>query len=146
MYVDSLLMFSDAQAVTATAASTNYIDLGAVRDIGTGKQLYLVISCVVAMADSGSNTELDVSLDGDSTTTFSPDATLTVCQFAAASAAGTTKIIALSPGMAPLQYRYIQLTYTTSSGDGNLSAGSFDAFLTTDVDRYRSYADNVTIT
>ena len=52
MYVDAQLLFSDAQAVTAAAASTNSIDLGAVRDIGTGEELYVVCVCDVAMKDS----------------------------------------------------------------------------------------------
>lgn len=143
MYVDSQLLFSDAQAVTAAAASTNSIDLGAVRDIGTGEQLYIVCVCDVAMTDGSSDSTLEVALEGDSTTTFTPDGTNSLFTFAALSAAGTVKYAALSPAMAALQYRYIQLKYTPANG--NLTTGSFTAFLTTNIDRYVSYADGYTI-
>lgn len=143
MYVDSQLLFSDAQAVTAAAASTNSIDLGAVRDIGTGEELYLVVVCDIAMTDASSDSTLAVSLEGDSSTTFSPDASDALFTFAATSAAGTRKVMKLSPEMASLQYRYIQLRYTPANG--NLTTGSFTAFITKDIDRYVSYADNITI-
>lgn len=143
MYVDALLTFSDAQAVTAAAASTNYIDLGEVRDIGTGEPLYVVCLCDVAMTDAGSDSTLAVALEGDSTTTFSPDATDTLFTFSAASAAGTVKIARLDPSMASLQYQYIQLKYTPANG--NLSTGSFTAFITHNIDNYKAYADGITI-
>lgn len=143
MYVDSQLLFSSAQGVTAAAASTSSIDLGAVRDIGTGKDLYVVCVCTTAMTDSGSDSTLAVALEGDSTSTFTPDATDTLFTFAATSAAGTVKYARLDPGMASLQYRYIQLKYTPANG--NLTTGSFTAFLTHDIEKYASYADAVTI-
>lgn len=143
MYVDAQLLFSDAQAVTAAAASTNYVDLGAVRDIGTGQDLYVVVVCDVAMTDSGSDSTLDVILYGDSTTTFTPDASQTLFTFPAVSAAGTVKIAKLDPSSAPLQYRYIELYY--SPNNGNLSTGSFTAFITHNIDQYTSYADGITI-
>lgn len=143
MYVDAALLFSDAQAVTATAASTNYMDAGAVRDLGTGESLYVVCSVDVAMTDTGSDSTVAVSLEGDSTSTFTPDGTDTLFTFPALSAAGTTKIARLDPGMASLQYRYLQLKYTVSGG--NLTTGSFTAFITNNIDKYTSYADAITI-
>lgn len=143
MYVDSQLLFSDAQAVTAAAASTNSIDLGAVRDIGTGEDLYIVCVCDVAMTDASSDSTLAVTLEGDSSSTFTPDASDALFTFAATSAAGTVKYAKLSPALASLQYRYIQLRYTPANG--NLTTGSFTAFIAKDIDRYVSYADNITI-
>lgn len=143
MYVDGQLLFSDAQAVTAAAASTNTVDLGIARDIGTGQDLYVVVVCDVAMTDGSSDSTLDVILYGDSTTTFTPDAQQTLFQFPALSAAGTVKYAKLDPGSAPLQYQYIQLYY--SPNNGNLTTGSFTAFITTDVQKYASYANGYTI-
>ena len=49
MILDNFLQVSTAQAVTATAVSTNSIDLGLpLRDMGVGKSLRCVISCDVA--------------------------------------------------------------------------------------------------
>lgn len=141
MYVDALLLFSDAQAVTATAASTSSIDLSAVRDVGTGEDLYVVVTCDVAMTDASSDSTLAVAIEGDSTTTFTPDYTRTLFTFSALSAAGTVKIAKLSPG--DVNLRYLQLKYTTASGD--LTTGSFTAFITSQVDKWTAYADAITI-
>lgn len=143
MYLDAQLLFSDAQAVTASAASTNYLDLGVARDIGTGEDLYLVSICDVAMTDSGSDSTVAVSLQGDSTTTFTPDGEQTMFTFSALSAIGTVKIAKLDPGSAPLQYRYVQAYYTVANG--NLTTGSFTTFITKDIQKYVSYADAITI-
>lgn len=141
MYVDALLLFSDAQAVTATAASTSSIDLSAVRDVGTGEDLYVVVSCDIAMTDASSDSTLAVAIEGDSTTTFTPDYTRTLFTFSALSAAGTVKIAKLSPG--DVNLRYLQLKYTPASGD--LTTGSFTAFITSQVDKWTAYADGITI-
>lgn len=143
MYVDAQLLFSDAQAVTAAAASTNYLDTSAVRDLGTGEPLYIVVLVDVAFTDSGSDSTLTVALEGDSSTTFTPDGTRDLFTFAALSAAGTVKYAMLQPGGAPEQYRYLQLKYTPANG--NLSTGSLTAFITHDIQRWVAYADNITI-
>lgn len=141
MYVDAQLLFSDAQAVTATAASTNYVDFGAVRNMGVGEDLYVVVLCDVAMTDSGSDSTLAVAIEGDSSTTFTPDYTRTLFTFSAVSAAGTVKIAKLSPDDVAL--RYLQLKFTPANGD--LSTGSFTGFITNNIDAYTSYADAITI-
>lgn len=143
MIHDALLLFSDAQAVTSAAASTSSVDLGAVRDIGTGEPLYVCVVVDVAMADTGSNSTLTVALEGDSTSTFSPDGTQDLFTIPATTAAGSVFYARLDPGAAPLQYRYIQLKYTPNNGD--LSAGSFTAFLTHNIQKYVSYADGITV-
>lgn len=43
MYVDSQLLLSKEQAVTADAASTNVIDLGVSQDIGRGEPMAVVV-------------------------------------------------------------------------------------------------------
>lgn len=144
MRVDSQLLFSDAQAVTSAAGSTNTIDLSAVRDIGTGRTLYLVVCIVTTLTHGGSNTSLAIAIEGDSTTTFTPDGTQTVLTILAASyTAGGVFIVALDPGAAPLQYQYIRLKYTPAGAD--LTGGTIDAFLTADVHKWSAYADAITI-
>ena len=49
MFLDAYLQFSDSQALTATALSTNVVDLGAAdRNIGKGEPLGVLISVEVA--------------------------------------------------------------------------------------------------
>jgi hypothetical protein len=141
MLLDAQLLFSDAQAVTAAAASTNTVDFGAARDMGVGENLYVVVVCDVAMTDSGSDSTLAVALEGDSSESFTPDYTRTLFTFPATSAAGATKIAKLGPD--DLNLRYARLYYTPANG--NLTTGSFTAFITNNVQKYTSYADAITI-
>jgi len=48
MILDSQLLFSDAQAITADAVGTNVIDLGVDRSIGNGEPLCVVFTVDVA--------------------------------------------------------------------------------------------------
>jgi hypothetical protein len=51
MYVDKLGLFSDAQALTASAQATNVVDFSSVvpkRQVGAGKQLWVIFSIGVA--------------------------------------------------------------------------------------------------
>ena len=48
MYIDSDLLFSDAQAITADAVGTNVIDLSADRSIGDGEPMAVVFTVDVA--------------------------------------------------------------------------------------------------
>lgn len=141
MYVDALLLFSDAQAVTAAAASSSYIDIGSARDLGVGQQLYVVIVCDVAMTDGSSDSTLTVALYGDSTTTFTPDGSQTLVTIPALTAAGTKFVIPVAPGLT--NYRYLELYYTPNNG--NLTTGSFTAFLTVNPQLDAKYADNIVI-
>jgi hypothetical protein len=93
------------------------------------------------MTDSGSDSTVAVALETDSTETFTPDVTKAVGTFAAASAAGTTKIRRLGPD--DIDLRYSRLNFAVSGG--NLTTGKFTGFLTTNIDKWRAYADNVTI-
>ncbi len=143
MYLDAQLLFSDAQAITADAASTNIVDLSQVRDIGTGQSLYIVTIVDVAMTDSGSDSTLAVILEGDSTTTLNPDGSQTLFTIPATTAAGEKFFARLDPGSAPLQYQYIGIQYTPANG--NLTTGSFTTFMTVNIDDWKAYADNITI-
>lgn len=145
MYLDAQNLFSDAQAVTATAASTNYIDLGPLtgtaRNIGVGDDLYIHINIDVALTDSGSDSTVAITLETDDNTSFSSATTLaTVASVAATAAAGTSYIYKIASAAFE---RYIQLRYTVSGG--NLTTGSFTAGIVKDAQQYTSYADNIVI-
>lgn len=143
MFLDAHNYFSDAQAITAAAGSTNTIDLGAVRDIGTGENVYVFVSVDVAFTDAGSDSTLTVALEGDSTTTFTPDGTQDLFTIPALAAIGNIYYAKLSPGSAPLQYQYIRLKYTPNNG--NLSTGSVTAGLIVGEFKAPAYAKNYTI-
>ena len=149
MYVDSQLQFSDAQAVTATALSTNYVDAGVARALGVGRPLYIVVICVVAMTDSSSDSTVAVTLETDGAVSGSPanltsgNVVLSLGTFAALSAVGTRLIAHLPPEPANAFERYIAVKYTVANG--NLTTGSFDAFITTDIAAWAAYPGGYTV-
>lgn len=143
MIMDALLQFSDAQAVTAAAGSDNTLDMGVARDLGTGEDLYVVVSVDVAFTDSSSDSTLTVALEGDSTTTFSPDGTTTLFTIPALAAAGAIYYAKLSPGADALQYRYLRLKYTPNNG--NLTTGSLTAGIVHGIQKFTAYAKGYTV-
>ena len=148
MFMDGDLLFSDAQAVTAAAGSTNYYDTGPLftgntgRNIGVSSEIYVAISVDVAMTDTGSNSTLTVDLQTDDNTSFSSIATVaTLVVIPAVSAAGTKYFVKLPIATTIPYERYIRLYYTPNNGD--LSAGSFTAAIVKNVDNWTSYASAV---
>lgn len=147
MILDAQNEFSDSQAVTSTAISTNVIDLGAtnnLKDIGAGEPVYLVVQTVVAATDTGSDATLTVTLESDSTADLATSATVHfstgALAFAAFSPAGTTLAAVRLPSGS--YERYLGVRYTVASGP--LTAGQFDAFLVNDYGKFLSYANNYT--
>lgn len=142
MYVDRQNQFSSGQAVTAAAASTDIIDLGAIRNMGVGEPVYAVVICTVAMTDAGSDSTLAVTLETDDNAAFTSAINRqTIGTFAALAAIGARFIIRLQVDQ--INERFLRVFYTPANG--NLSTGSFTAFLTHNIDAYTSYADNITI-
>lgn len=152
MYIDKQAEFSDAQAVTATAISTNVMDLisnasgkNPLRDVGTGQDVYLVITTQAAATDDLSDATLTVTLESDSTANLATSPTTHfstgALAFAAFSPVGTVLAAVKLP--AGSYERYLGVRYTV--GAGPLTAGAFDAFLTTDVQAWRAYARNYTV-
>lgn len=142
MILDAQTLFSDAQAITAAAASTNYIDLGVARDIGVGEDIYVVIQVDVAFTDGSSDSTLAVTIESDDNTSFSSATTVqTVGTFAALSAIGSKLVAKVQSFTTP--ERYLRLYYTPANG--NLTTGSVTAFFCNGVDNIRTYADAITI-
>lgn len=138
MISDALLLFSNAQAVTASAASESVVDVAAARNIGVGTDLYVNVNVDVAMTDGGGNTyPLVVWLYADSTDTFTPDASVTLFTIPAASAIGVKRSARIPFDTA--NYRYLSLRYIPTGG--NLTAGSFTATVSLNADAYTSYAN-----
>jgi len=141
MRIDKFNQFSDAQAVTASAISENVIDAqhvsNTLKDLGAGEELYLVVVCTTAMTDGSSDSTVTVTLESDSTADLATSATvhITLPVFAALSAAGTMRVVALPQSL--LYERYLGVRYTVANG--NLTTGSFSAFLTEEAPSWKAY-------
>ena len=153
MILDKILEFSDAQAVTATAISTNVVDLAplgngvgtnTVRDIGAGEDLYLIVRTLTAATDVGSDATLTVTFESSATANLnSPTVHFSTgpLAFAAFSPAGTELVRIPLPG--GNYQRYIGVRYTVANGP--LTGGTFDAFIVKDAQSYRPYTVGSTI-
>lgn len=162
MYVDKQLEFSDAQAVTATAISSNVYDTQSVTkggtstsgetspnaklDIGAGSgDLYLVVQTQTAATDTGSDATLTVTLESADDAGLTTNAQIHVATqalaFASFSPAGTQLLVTRLPD--GLYRRYVGVRYTVANGP--LTAGNFDAFLTPTPQVNRAYKSGYTV-
>jgi len=149
MYTDALLSLSSAQAVTASAVSTNTLDLGTARDIAAGEELYVVVTV-----------DETVTADGAATVTFQ------IISSAAANLGSPTIISQTGPipkadltaGRMPINIhldspqllaqpigqRYLGLQYTVATGP--LTAGKFTAqIVDTEVTSGKNYASGFAV-
>lgn len=125
--VDNNLYMSDAQAVTATAASTKSLDFAtALRSIGSGEPIELVVQVVTAATAAGAATVVFSLDDSADNSTFAPVVQTPAIGKATLVAGYEALRIRLPAGL----QRYIQVTYTVATGP--LTAGTFNAYLELD--------------
>lgn len=140
MIKDKALEFSDSQAVTATAVSTGIVDLGATpatRNLGAVDDLYLTIVCTETAAAAGAAT-VTFSLESDSTADLATSATVHTSTGAIGKAALTAGAKVAQIKIPNGDYeRYLGVRYTVDTGP--LTAGKFDAFLTSSQDSWKAY-------
>lgn len=134
MIFDKQNLFSDAQAITATAASTNTIDLGktgtvmgesapVARDMGAGMNVPLRVQVV---EDFTNLTSLTIAIQTDDNEAFSSaktvlSQTLTLAELKAGAVAGALRFV--PRGVAE---RYVRLHYTVTGSApnrGRITAG-----------------------
>ncbi len=145
MIMDRQLQFSDSQVVTATAISTDVVDLGSqvlTRNIGGSNAMFLVVQTDALVTDAGSDATLTVTLESDSVVGLGTSPTIHYSSgalpFATYSPAGTTILVVALPFG---QYeRYMGVRYTIAAGP--LTGGSFSAFLTRDPEFWQIFQAN----
>lgn len=142
MYIDALHLMSDSQALTATAASTNVIDLANDSNIGIGEPMAVVVTVEVAADNTTGDETYSVALQTDDNGSFSSASTLLTRSIAAGAAAGS-KIVIPVPADTGAE-RYLRLNYTLG---GTTPSVTVSAFLIPQnmVQNYVAYADGFTI-
>lgn len=133
MYVDSLLQFADGQTLGGDAVSENVVDLGVARDIGVGRDLYVVVQIDAAITGT-----LQVNIETDDAEGF-PSAAVKadIGSFSASAAVGDQLFYKLSPDV--MDEQYIRLDFNGAT------AGDVSAFMTTDIDKYTNYPSGFTV-
>lgn len=107
MILDKQLEFSDAQAITATAASTNLVDFGHAKDVSFGEPLEMLIK-VIEVFDNLTSLKVDVEVD-DNASFSSATVIGSSTQLLAALTAGAEFPINFVPTGTE---RYMRLNYT----------------------------------
>lgn len=143
MILDKLLMFSEAQAVTATAASTDTIDLGPIkgtrRDIGVGDPLEFWANVNTSAAAAGAatvNIQLQTSSDNATWNTLYDSGALALASLTAGKRVLSTTV---PKGV----LKYLRVNYVVAIGP--LTAGAFTAGINLDVDANYHYQTAFTV-
>ena len=124
MIVDKELEFSEDQAVTSTANSTNSVDLLAARDIGA-EHACVELRVTTALTGTGS---VAVELESATAKDFSAGSKKTTLGKLTSSSTGLK--FTLAPDQAADQ-RWIRLVYTVTD---TVSTGKVSAYLTSNLD------------
>lgn len=142
MIVDQFLRVSDAQAITADAASTNTIDLSQARDIGEGKPLYAVFT--VTQAFNNLTSMLVEVIVSDNADLSSPVILAMQNTLLAGLAVGNQYIVVVPPQIASLGKRYLGAYYDITGTAP--STGKVTCDFTTDIqDGKKFYASGFTL-
>jgi len=137
MRFDFSNLYSNEQAITASAASTNSLDHGQARNLGVGPlALHLVLVVTVAFTDAGSDSTVTAALETDDNSGFtSATSRHSFTAFAALSTAGTQRKLKLGPDH--INERYSRIYYTVANG--NLSTGKITAGIVAEIDAWTAY-------
>jgi len=141
MILDKTLELSLAQAVTATAPSTNVIDIAAARNIGAGEDLFLYIRVGAAATAAGAAT---VSFQVQTDSSPAMGTAVTVLDSGAIPKASLGSNTALKFKLPSAAFKqYLALNYLVATGP--LTAGDFSAWIATDVQDNATYAGGFTV-
>jgi len=137
--IDAQLEFSKAQALTATAASTNQIDLGAARDVGSGEPMYVVVTVDVSADHTTGDETYQIDVQQDDNSSFSSATTLL------SKVITSTDLTAGSLHVIPLPQnteQYLRLNYTLG---GTTPSVTLNAYLALNYQQIPNYASGYTV-
>ena len=153
MITDNLLRLSGSltagsatgQAVTATANSTNVVDLSLARDVGEGEDLYVQFTVGTAFTAAGSATLTPTIVVSAADSLTTPTTIATAGTIAVATlVAGYSFAVRLNPLIASLGLRYLGAIYTVATGP--MTAGTITADIVTEIqDGKKFYASGFTV-
>lgn len=145
MFIDAQLLFSDAQAVTADARSTNVVDLGVGRTLFDGEPLAVVVVIDVGADYTTTDETYAFQVRTDDNSSMSSPTVVSTTTISAASqglAAGKRVVLPIAIGVNI--ERFLELYYDVGGTTPSLTVTAFLQPLSM-IDKFRTYPDNVTI-
>jgi hypothetical protein len=137
MWIDKLLEFSDSQALTATAVSTNVVNLSQDRDIGPGTPLWWVVGVEVALDGTTGDETYVATLQTDDNPSFTSPTTIATITLTRGDAVGTRYFQSLPSA----NEQYLRVNYTLG---GTTPLGTVSSFITAeDPAKWVSQADGI---
>lgn len=154
MILDERLEFADAVSVANAAATIlvgDVIDLQTARDLGVGDPLYLVITTDTEIITGGSAGTIKFQLASDAQAAIATDGSASIhydtgtfvtddaaANDAQLNAGGVIAVVAL-PMEGRVYERYLGILAVIATTE--VTAGKINAFLTTDVAKWKAYAE-----
>lgn len=135
--IDGFNQFSNLQAVTVTAPSTDVVDLKGTYDFGNGENVFCEVRVGTAVAAAG-NATVTFELQGSTDLAFTSPITMGKSEDIPKAQLTANKVAVQMRVRPTAPVRYVRLLYTV--GTGPLTAGTFDAYLLKDLQRSRAYA------
>jgi len=142
MILDRNTLVSNAQAVTATAVSTDTIDLGALRDIGTGTKISAFVTVDVAATAAGAATVTFAVITSANADLSSATTLYTTSAIGKATLVAGYKVFDITIPRQLLS-RYLGLNYTVATGP--LTAGSFTGGFVVDMQSQAYYDSGLNV-
>lgn len=143
MYVDAQLLFSDAQAVTADAASTNLVDLGVARNLFDGEPMAVVLQIDVAADGTTTDETYEFQIETDDNASFSSATDLIAHSIGYASLTVNSLHVLPIPVGAAVE-RYIRVYYNVGGTSPSVTVTAFLMPLSM-VAKRKIYPDGITI-
>ena len=142
MITDSLLRVSEDQAVTATAYSTNTIDLSVARDVGEGTALYMNFALTEAFAN-GTNITFEVVTSANANLSSHDVIGSSATIATAGLTLGKNIVVRINPDIAGKGKRYLGARYVVT---GTMNAGKVTADVVETIgDGQKYYASGFTV-
>lgn len=125
MMVDAQLLFSNAQAITADAASTNIVDLGVARNLFDGEPLAVVVIVDVAADGTTTDETYEFQIETDDADSFGSPTDLIAHSIGYASLTAGSKHVLPIPVGAAVE-RYLRVYYNVGGTTPSITVTFLD--------------------
>ena len=120
MILDKSLMFSDSQAFTGSAASSNVIDLGK-GDLGNSP-MELIVLMEAPIVRAAGDCNMTVALQTDDNSSFTSATNLATATYAKADTAAGTELLKIKVPVGAERYLRVNYTFDNAPDSGTISA------------------------